>query len=113
LSAANVELVVDSAIRLPDRANLIIYRLIQELLTNAIKHAEAIDIRLSLDQQDDSLFLLYTDNGKGFDYSQAYQKRSFGLKNIETRAQMLHGSVVFETKPGHGLRVIIVIPTKG
>lgn len=113
LSAANVELVVDSAIRLPDRANLIIYRLIQELLTNAIKHAEAIDIRLSLDQQDDSLFLLYTDNGKGFDYSQAYRKRSLGLKNIETRARMLQGSVAFETKPGHGLRVIIVIPTKG
>jgi signal transduction histidine kinase len=110
LSEVNAELVVDSAIRLPDRANLIVYRLVQELLTNAIKHAEASAIQLHLSQQADSFCLLYTDNGKGFDYDQAYRKRSLGLKNIETRAQMLHGSVAFDTQSGQGLRVRVVIP---
>lgn len=112
IADVNVELTVDPAIVLPARANLIVYRLVQELLNNAIKHADATDIQLSLSQQNDRLMLLYTDNGKGFNYEQAYQKRSLGLKNIETRAQMLRGTVVFDTQPGQGLRVTTIIPVK-
>lgn len=110
IANVNVELAIDPAIVLPARANLIVYRLIQELLTNAIKHASATDIVLRLSLQDHLLSLHYTDNGKGFDYQQAYQKRSLGLKNIETRAQMLRGTVEFDTQPGQGLRVKVVIP---
>jgi signal transduction histidine kinase len=110
LTDVTIELTVDVEIDLPARTNLIVYRLVQELLNNAIKHAEAKDIQLSLSRQNNQLTLLYTDDGKGFDYEQAYQKRSLGLKNIETRAQMLQGTVAFETQPGQGLRVTAVMP---
>lgn len=105
LADVNVELTVVPDLTLPTRANLIVYRLVQELLNNALKHADATDIRLSLLREADTLVLRYADDGKGFDFEQAYQQRSFGLKNIETRAQMLDGLVAFDTKPGEGLRV--------
>lgn len=110
LADVTIELIVDAEIDLPAHTNLIVYQLVQELLNNAINHAEANDIQLSLSRQNNQLTLLYTDDGKGFDYQQAYQKRSLGLKNIETRAQMLQGTVAFETQPGQGLRVTAVIP---
>ena len=110
LADVNVELSVEGEGDLPGRTNLIVYRLVQELLNNALKHAEATEIGLQLHRQANVLRLDYTDNGKGFDYEQAWQKRSFGLKNIETRAQMLHGTASFDTKPGQGLRVTVQIP---
>jgi signal transduction histidine kinase len=106
----NIELVIDASIQLPDRTNLIVYRLVQELLTNALKHAHAQEILLSMQQQNGQLIVHYIDDGRGFDYEQAYRKRSLGLKNIETRAQMLEGTVLFDTQPGHGLRVTATIP---
>ncbi|MEZ0609294.1 sensor histidine kinase [Fibrella sp. WM1] len=105
LADVNVELTVVPDLNLPTRANLIVYRLVQELLNNALKHADATDIRLSLLREADMLVLRYADDGKGFNFEQAYQQRSFGLKNIETRAQMLDGLVAFDTSPGEGLRV--------
>ncbi|WP_020605548.1 sensor histidine kinase [Spirosoma spitsbergense] len=110
LADVTVDLVMNDEIVLSGRTNLIVYRLAQELLNNALKHAEATTIDLSLHQTADALVLHYADNGKGFDYEQAWQKRSFGLKNIETRAQMLNGVAVFDTQPGQGLRVTIQIP---
>ena len=105
-----MELTVDPDISLPTRTNLIVYRLVQELLNNAFKHAEAAEIQIALEQRDTQLVVRYVDNGKGFDYAEAYQKRSLGLKNIETRAQMLDGTVAFNTQPGQGLRVTVTIP---
>ena len=110
LADVTVDLVMDDEIMLSGRTNLIVYRLVQELLNNALKHAEATTIDLNIRQTADALVLHYADNGKGFDYEQAWQKRSFGLKNIETRAHMLNGAAVFETQPGQGLRVTIQIP---
>lgn len=110
LADVMVYLIIDDEILLPGRTNLIVYRLAQELLNNALKHAEATTIDLNLHQTADALVLYYADNGKGFDYEQAWQKRSFGLKNIETRAQMLNGTVTFDTLPGRGLRVTVQIP---
>lgn len=111
LADVSVELTVDPAISLPPRDNLVLYRLVQELLNNAIKHAQATDIRLLLYTNADGISVCYADDGRGFDFSTAYQQRSLGLKNIETRAQMLHGTVSFDTQPGKGLRVTVHIPT--
>lgn len=105
-----VGLTVDPETSLPVRTNLIVYRLVQELLNNAVKHAEATDLNLTLRREGQGLVLRYADNGKGFDFDQAYQQKSLGLKNIETRAQMLNGTAVFDTRPGEGLRVTVQIP---
>ncbi len=110
LADVEVDLTVDPDLKLPTRTSLIVYRLVQELLNNSIKHAEATDIQLVVEKNQSRLVLTYADNGKGFDFEEAYQKRSLGLKNIETRAHMLHGTAIFDTKPGAGLRVIVSIP---
>lgn len=111
LTEADIRLTVNTNPNMPVRTRLIVYRLVQELLNNAVKHAEATDITLVVVQQSDSLTLHYTDDGKGFDFTEAYQKKSLGLKNIETRARMLNGAATFETRPGLGLRVAVEIPT--
>lgn len=90
--------------------NLAVYRLLQELLNNAIKHSEATLIEIELKKENSILKLNYTDNGKGFDFEQAYKKKSLGLKNIETRTKVLNGTAKFETKPDAGLKVRIEIP---
>ncbi|KAB7731406.1 sensor histidine kinase [Rudanella paleaurantiibacter] len=106
----DIRLTVDEEIAVETRTSLILYRLVQELLNNAVKYAEATELNLQISQQADGLLLEYSDNGKGFDFSTAYQKKSLGLKNIETRAQMLNGTATFVTKPGAGLHVTVRIP---
>jgi len=110
LADVDVTLRVDEEPRLPMRTSLIVYRLVQELLNNALKHAEATEIGLELRYTATGLQLRYADNGKGFDFDQAYRQRSFGLKNIETRARMLQGRVEFYTQPQQGLQVTVQIP---
>lgn len=93
-----------------NRTNLIIYRLIQELLNNALKHSEATLVKLSLISIGNTMQIQYEDNGKGFDFDMAYKKRSLGLKNIETRTKMINGFVKFETKINEGLKLNIQFP---
>jgi len=90
--------------------NLTVYRLLQELLNNAVKHAEATEIELKIGKENGILKITYADNGKGFDFAEAYQKRSLGLKNIEARTRMLNGKTNFETTINAGLKVEIEIP---
>ncbi len=111
LTDTDIRLTVDTCANLPVRTSLIIYRLVQELLNNAVKHAGATNIELTIEHHPASLLLHYADNGNGFDFTEAYQKKSLGLKNIETRVQMLNGTVAFDTQPGLGLRVTVQIPT--
>lgn len=110
LADVEVDLTVDPDLNLPTRTSLIVYRLVQELLNNAVKHAEATYIQLTLTQKTNDFKLEYVDNGQGFDFDEAYQKRSLGLKNIETRAHMLNGTATFTTKRGQGLKVTVIIP---
>lgn len=90
--------------------SLAVYRLLQELLNNAVKHSEASLIEINIRKHNSDLLLSYSDNGKGFNFNEAYQKRSLGLKNIETRTKVLNGTAKFETRPNAGLKVEIQIP---
>ncbi|OIN59196.1 sensor histidine kinase [Arsenicibacter rosenii] len=90
--------------------NLLLYRIVQELLNNAVKYAGATQISIQLTEETGDYLFVYADNGQGFDFSSAYQKKSLGLKNIETRARMLGSQVLFQTAPSAGLRVSIAIP---
>ncbi len=90
--------------------NLMVYRLVQELLNNSIKYAEATQIEISITKQNQELVLRYLDNGKGFDYAKAYLKKSLGLKNIQNRTRMFGGTLDFKTQPNEGISVTISIP---
>ena len=87
-----------------------LYRLVQELLNNTIKYAQATQIQITVQKQENQLTLLYIDNGRGFDFDEAYRKKSLGLKNIETRARMFDGTLQFITQPNQGTKVTVNVP---
>ncbi len=86
-----------------------LYRMAQELLQNALKHAEASHISLTLLLTPTSIRLDYADNGVGFDVKLA-SSRSNGLQNLRHRAQLLGGRYTVTSQPGQGTKTHIEIP---
>lgn len=93
----------------PDK-NLMIYRIVQELLTNALKHAEASEILLEIVyQKEDILCLTIEDDGVGFDEKTVAPERS-GWRNIRSRIEYLQGMLWLNSTPAVGTSVTIHIP---
>ena len=93
---------------LKQELHLGVYRILQEQLNNILKHAEASEVFVLVEQKDGSLELSVTDNGKGF----AVQGRraGIGLLNMQTRAESLNGTFQLESQPGRGCKVAVVLP---
>jgi signal transduction histidine kinase len=95
---------------LPNKAEMPLYRCVQELITNAIKHAEADTIEVSLNQLDDSVNLIVSDNGKGFDINKVDLTKSLGWRNMKSRIEHLKGKIHIDSNPISGTSVIIELP---
>lgn len=96
--------------RLPMQSEINIYRIIQEVLNNTLKHAGASNISVLVENLKDELNLIIADNGGGFDV-----KRSFdgsGLKNIDTRVQMNRGKYHVTSDAESGTRYFITFEKK-
>jgi signal transduction histidine kinase len=91
--------------------SLILYRMIQELLNNIIKHANATHIIISIKMIDPKICLLtVSDDGKGFDISAVLnQKKGIGLRHIFSRAKMINASVTIQSKEPTGTNIFIEI----
>jgi len=94
-----------------------LYRIAQEALNNAIKHAESDNIKIKLEQTQNRIFLEIEDDGKGFLISNLKNKKeSFltqnGIENIRTRTQLLNGEVKIVTNVNAGTKLIVLIPYK-
>jgi signal transduction histidine kinase len=93
---------------LPDVYRTCVYRVIQEALTNCIRHAQARSIVVTLTGRPDRLDVSVTDNGIGLD--SARRGEGLGLRGIEERVKELHGAVTIATAPGEGTRLEIHLP---
>lgn len=82
---------------------LVIYRIIQELLHNKVKHAEATQVIVQGILNEDSFTITVEDNGKGFDTS--IPQKGMGLRNIASRVRSLHGDFQIESAPGKGTTI--------
>ncbi|ELR69209.1 hypothetical protein C900_05280 [Fulvivirga imtechensis AK7] len=82
-----------------------IYRIVQELVTNAIKHGNPSEISIYLTKHDDYINLMVEDNGTGFANNRPAD--GIGLKNIRSRVLALSGQIVIDSIPGKGTTVII------
>ena len=92
-------------------AELAVFRVVQELFGNALKYAEASQIDLHLTRRETKVELTFTDNGKGFDLQKIKAGGGgLGLKNIESRLSLVGGTSAFETQPGKGTKVLIILP---
>ena len=94
----------------PERA-LLLYRMVQELLNNTLKHAQAQTLTVRLSSDMNRLKLVVADDGQGFDPGKpAEGRRGMGLKTLESRADLLGGQLVRKTAPGQGTQTTITIP---
>ncbi len=96
--------------RLEGKVELGLYRIAQELLNNAIRHAEATKITLYLSRSENETRFEYLDDGKGFDPAILQERKGLGLKNIEARVNYLNALVEWHTQPGEGLKTIVKVP---
>ncbi|HBF19325.1 MAG: hypothetical protein CMI36_01675 [Owenweeksia sp.] len=87
-----------------------VYRIIQELLNNTIKHAKATEIRLQLTHTSSRLTIDYSDNGIGFDPQLKATAQSLGLTSLTSRVQILSGEIEINSEPGQGVHIKITIP---
>jgi signal transduction histidine kinase len=97
---------------LSDKICTAVYRLLQESLTNVVRHARASDIQVRLTQRETMLDLEVTDNGDGFEPSAPQSIRSFGLAGMHERVSMLGGTLKIQSRPGQGTKVLAVIPLR-
>ena len=91
--------------------NLNIYRIVQEVLTNVVKHSRAKACRVELKKLRQQVLLTIQDNGTGFEFGPEYEKiGSLGLKTLKSRVRQLQGTVSFATQKGSGTIVKVAFP---
>jgi signal transduction histidine kinase len=100
--------------RLPRQRELMIYRIIQEALTNIAKHAGATAVDLDLRSEGGHLIATIRDNGRGFNVEQtlASRDRRLGLFGMQERAQLAGGYLDLKSEPGSGATVTLVAPLR-
>ncbi|MEQ9101884.1 MAG: tetratricopeptide repeat protein [Imperialibacter sp.] len=88
--------------RLPIELETGIYRIVQEMLANVLKHANAKEFTVQLSKTDNSVILTAEDDGKGFDYKEARKRGGIGLHNIDNRVKKFGGQFSVDSSPGKG-----------
>jgi signal transduction histidine kinase len=91
--------------RLPQRTEVVVYRLVQELLNNVLKHAQARQVIVQLIRNGTHVQLVVEDDGRGFDPAAA--RSGVGLRSIQARVDYLKGTLDLHTAPGEGTTVTI------
>lgn len=98
----------------PNYNQIVIYRVLQEALNNALRHSKADTIRVSLETVNDCVRLCINDNGCGFDPEDALQSKDplsgYGLKGMRDRAEVVGGSLSLDSSLGRGTTVCLELP---
>src|SRR4030081_468137 len=100
--------------RLPPQVELVLYRVVQEALTKAAKHAEAVPLRVELCERPDDGIATVEDCGKGFNVEDMMRsrERGLGLFGMQERLSLVGGQLVIDSTPGHGTRVHARVPSR-
>lgn len=95
---------------IPDKidtmVSLSVYRVIQELLNNTVKHAKASEVLIQLDREGDELVIQYEDDGIGFEEI-SLKRKGMGLDNIRSRINYLKGTISIDSRENEGISVLI------
>lgn len=98
---------INISTKIPTDIQVTIYRIVQELLTNAIRHSDASEILVQCSQNNDQFFITVEDNGKGFDAYSEDKYKGIGLLNIKRRVEYLAGKLEISSEIGKGTDVNI------
>lgn len=96
---------------LDENIQIVLYRVIQECINNTLKHAEATEIFIRVQQTKTDILAYFKDNGKGFN-PEATSSKSFGmgLENIRSRIEFLKGLFLLNSGAGQGTEITVKIP---
>ncbi|MFN3382714.1 MAG: sensor histidine kinase [Runella zeae] len=101
--------------RLEGKKEMVVFRVVQEILNNILKHAAAKNIKVLLQYQPEAFVLIVQDDGRGFDKAQVLDKTlevsGAGLRNIQRRTELLGGNCLIESTPGLGTKVQLLLPS--
>jgi PAS domain S-box-containing protein len=97
----------ETALSLPIEKKINLYRIVQEAITNALKHAKANDISVQLYREEGSIQLTIEDNGIGFATS---RRNGHGLNNMTDRTTLMGGQIHIESTPGKGTVIMVEVP---
>jgi signal transduction histidine kinase len=96
------------------KKEIILYRMIQEILNNILKHADATEISIQMNYTGTDFILDITDNGKGFNQDAtsnlSIKEAGSGLRNLQKRAQLVGASLQINSQPSIGTNIHIVLP---
>lgn len=95
--------------RLDSKYEVALFRLVQEAVQNALKHAEAQSIQVKFELVRNNVNIVVKDDGKGFDTNEKKEK-SFGIVGMKERIEMLEGDISIDSKLGKGTVVVIQVP---
>lgn len=95
---------------IPNEISLVLYRVLQEALQNAVKHSRAQRIKVELRGEGDALQLVVSDRGTGFDPSTAMTGRGLGLISMRERVHLVNGTLVIDSRPGCGTSIRARVP---
>ncbi|RYI27925.1 histidine kinase [Bacillus infantis] len=95
--------------RLPSKYEVALFRLIQESVQNALKHADAKEIQVKVEIQRSNITVVIKDNGKGFDMGEN-KPESFGIIGMRERVDLLEGQLAIDSKIGTGTVILIQVP---
>ena len=97
---------------LPSLVEEVLYRIIQEGLTNVERHADATQVTLTLHLVDDALQLVLTDDGRGFAPAEAKTADKFGLLGMKERSDLIDGALRIDSAPGRGVTLRLTLPNQ-
>jgi signal transduction histidine kinase len=95
--------------RVDEMTALSIYRIVQELINNTIKHAGAVEILIQITREGDEIIMEYEDDGNGINVEKS-KRKGMGLDNINSRVNYLKGSISVNSKQNEGVSYLIRIP---
>lgn len=113
--SSHVTFEADAVPRLSTEAEIVLYRITQEALQNAHKHAAGAAVHVSLLVRQQNLLLAIRDEGPGFDPREVARRAgrvNWGLMSMRERAEMVGASYVVTSRPGHGTEVSVTLPLK-
>ncbi len=99
----------DESIKLDSEKELVVFRIIQEALTNISRHSNATKVNVSLIKKEGSIHLIIKDNGVGFDNKMLADKKTFGLMGMQERAASIAATFDIESKKGQGTVIKLVL----
>jgi signal transduction histidine kinase len=112
--AVNIQLYVVKEFRIPKEKEIHIFRMIQEIVVNTIKHADAHNLQIGFSEEEGHLLCLTKDDGRGFDKEKVLAgSAGLGLRSLQSRCEILDGVLTLDSMPGAGTNYFIRIPVSG